>query len=138
MIERPSFDKIFLDFSKSLSSRSTCSRAKVGCIIVTENNANILSMGYNGGAAGVFNDCLSQDPGKCGHLHAEINALIKMDYNNLCRRKMYSTTAPCFSCATAIINAGIYSVLYETEYRTQEGVDLLRSANISIVKLNVV
>lgn len=113
-----------------LAQRSTCSRASVGCVVVTEDNHRVLAVGYNGGAKGVFNDCLSSEPGKCGHLHAEINALIKLDYNEPARKKAYVTLMPCFNCAVALINAEIKEVIYFHAYRDTSGLELLQKAGI--------
>jgi deoxycytidylate deaminase len=41
-----------------------------------------LAIGYNGNYAGGPNEVESTEPGMSGMLHAEINALIKLDYNN--------------------------------------------------------
>ena len=123
-----------MEFAQTLAKRSTCSRAQVGCIVVTADNHRILCMGYNGGAKGVFNECLSDEPGKCGHLHAEINALVKMNFNEAAQKKMYTTTVPCFNCAVAIVNAGIGEVIYLNEYRLTDGVDLLRKAGVTVRK----
>lgn len=121
-----------MDLAVSLSQRSTCTRAQVGCVVVTADNHRILSMGYNGGAKGVFNECLSDEPGKCGHLHSEINALIKMDYNDHSPKKLYTTTEPCHACSVAIINSGIKEVIYLKEYRLHDGVDLLKKGNVDV------
>lgn len=131
---RPSFDQVFMEFAQSLARRSTCSRAQVGCVVVTGDNHRILSMGYNGGAKGVFNECLSDEPGKCGHLHAEINALVKMNFNEAAAKKMYTTTVPCFACSVAIVNAGVSEVIYLNEYRMKDGLELLQRAGISVRK----
>lgn len=135
--ERPSFDQVFMEFASLLARRSTCARANVGCVVVTWDNNRILSMGYNGGAKGVFNECLSSEPGKCGHLHAEINALVKMNFNEAAGKRMYTTTVPCFACAVAIINAGISEVVYLNEYRLMDGVELLQKAGIVVRKHGV-
>lgn len=132
--ERPSFDDIWMSTACDLSLRSTCSRASVGCVIVSEDNHRVLAIGYNGGARGVFNDCLSQEPGKCGHLHAEINALIKLDYHEPSDKKAYVTLMPCFNCAVAIINAKIKEVIYKEEYRDTSGIELLKEAKIKVRK----
>lgn len=134
-MDRPSFDQVFMSFALNLAQRSTCSRAKVGCVVVTSDNHRILSMGYNGGAKGVFNECLSDEPGKCGHLHAEVNALIKLNFNEPAKKKMYTTTMPCFNCAVAIVNANIDEVIYNTEYRDRAGVELLEKAGIPVRKI---
>lgn len=124
-------------FAQLLARRSTCRRAQVGCVVVTEDNCRVLAVGYNGGAKGVFNDCLSDEPGKCGHLHSEINALIKLDHNDPAKKKLYTTTMPCLNCAVAIVNAGIHEVIYLTEYRLTEGVEILGRAGISVRKYSV-
>ena len=129
---RPSFLSIYMEFARSLSRRSTCSRNKVGCVVVTEDFNRVLSVGYNGGPRGVFNDCLSEEPGKCGHLHAEINALIKRDYNDPARKIMLVTVLPCLLCSVAIVNAGISRVYYDKEYRLTDGLDVLQRAGIAV------
>jgi len=69
-------------------------------------------------------------------IHAEINALLKMDYNNPKKKKMYVTLSPCRMCAKAIINAGIDEVYYMVEYRDTSGVDLLTSTGIKTKHLS--
>jgi dCMP deaminase len=133
--ERPSFDSIYMRFALELSERSTCDRLKVGCVVVSEDNSRVLAIGYNGGARGVFNECLSTEPGKCGHLHAEQNCLIKLDYNEPCKKRMYVTTLPCHACAVAIINARIDEVVYGQEYRSADGMALLERAGVAVRKV---
>lgn len=134
MLSRPTFDQIYCNLASSLALRSTCSRLQVGCVIVSSDDERVLSIGYNGGAKGVFNDCLSQIPGQCGHAHAEINALVKLNYNDPCGKKLYVTTSPCFNCAVLIVNAGISEVIYIDEYRNREGLGLLEKAGIKTRK----
>lgn len=136
-IERPSFDQLYMEFAHSLSRRSTCERTQVGAVVVSTDYQRVLSVGYNGGAKGVFNECLSLEPGKCGHLHAEVNALLKMDYNDPCKKVMFVTYNPCFNCAVAIINAKIDEVVYDKDYRQQDGLELLMKANVAVRKIQV-
>lgn len=109
----------------TLSQRSTCSRLSVGCVVVSLDNTRVLALGYNGGPRGLSNECLSTFPGACGHLHAEINALIKLDYGGQAPRRLYVTHQPCYTCAVAIINAGISEVVYGSPYRDMAGLELL-------------
>ena len=129
---RPSWDSLWMDFAFRLSQRSTCSRASVGCVVVSEDNHRVLAVGYNGGAKGVFNECKSSEPGQCGHLHAEINAVIKLDYNEPAGKKVYVTMMPCFNCAVALVNAGVKEVVYSHTYRKTDGVELLEQAGIKV------
>ena len=129
---RPTFDEIYMDLAIDLSKRSTCSRRHVGCVIVSTDNQRVLAIGYNGSWRGGPNECDSETPGNCGCLHAEENALIKLDYNDHADKKIYTTTMPCIMCAKRIINSGIKQVIYFEEYRNREGVDLLEKAGISV------
>ena len=69
-------------------------------------------------------------PGESGMLHAEINALLKMDYNNPKRKILYVTLSPCKMCAKAIINAGISKVVYIEKYRCDSGLKILEQSGI--------
>jgi dCMP deaminase len=65
-------------------------------------------------------------------LHAEINALLKMDYNNHKTKVMYVTLSPCRMCAKAIINAGIDIVIYNEKYRDVSGINVLEEKGIPV------
>ena len=80
-INRPEWDEIWMKMAETISLRSHHPRWKVGAIIITSDNTQVLSLGYNGNAAGLKNRPDSMSPGKCGMIHAEINALLKLDYN---------------------------------------------------------
>lgn len=70
-------------------------------------------------------------------LHAESNAIAKVakSTNSSQGATLYVTCSPCFECSKIIIQAGIKRVVYETEYRITDGIDLLRKANIEVEKL---
>jgi dCMP deaminase len=132
-VTRPSWDSVWMGLADVLSQRSTCSRNRVGCVVVSWDNTRVLSLGYNGGAKGLGNECLSTDPGLCGHLHAEVNALLKLDGStSLWSRTMYVTMSPCRMCAVAIVNAGVDQVVYRDEYRDRSGLDLLLEAGLDV------
>ena len=117
--------------AKTISERSCDSTMKVGAIIVSDDNTQLLSLGYNGNYAGGPNVRDSQVPGESGFIHAEVNCLLKLDYNNPKRKIMYVTHSPCVMCAKAIINAGVSEVVYEQPYRSMDGIDLLQSVGIN-------
>ena len=73
--------------------------------------------------------------GKSGVIHAEENALIKLDYNNPKRKKMYVTLSPCEGCAMKIVNAGIDEVIYLERYEQSNGIDILIDAGIKVRSL---
>jgi len=131
---RPSWDDTWMSIARQISQRSTDPRLRVGAVIVTSDNTSVLSLGYNGGYAGGPNDPESPEPGKSGFVHAELNAVIKLDYHDHHDRVMYVTHSPCVSCAKCIINARIRGVIYEADYRDASGVELLRRAGVSVSK----
>ena len=130
---RPEWDKIWTDFAKLISTRSTDPTFQVGCCIVTQDNTQVLAIGYNGDHKGGPNERESMEPGRSGYIHAEINALIKMDYNNPKKKTIYLTLSPCKSCCKAIINGGIDRVVYTNAYRETSGIELLQKAGIEVV-----
>ena len=123
-----------MNIAREVSRRSADAQHKVGTVIVTGDNTQVLSLGYNGDHAGGPNCRESDTPGESGFIHAEMNALIKLDYNNLKNRTMYVTLSPCRMCAKAIVNAGIHEVVYSEEYRDTSGIEILRSAGIKVRK----
>ena len=116
--------------AKIISTRSYDPRHQVGTVIVTEDNTQVLSVGYNGNYSGGPNEVESDTPGDSGMLHAEINALLKMGYNNPNRKILYVTLSPCKMCAKAIINAGISKVVYIEKYRCDSGLKILEQSGI--------
>lgn len=129
---RPSWDDIWMDFAHLISERSYDPRYRVGSVIVTDRNTQVLAIGYNGNYSGGPNEVESTIPGQSGMIHAEINALIKLDYNNPNKKIMYLTLSPCRGCAKAIVNGGISEVVYRERYRDTTGIELLQLAGIKV------
>jgi dCMP deaminase len=65
-------------------------------------------------------------------IHAEINALLKLDYNNPKNKIMYLTLSPCRMCAKAIVNAGINEVVYSELYRDSSGLHILKDCGVKV------
>lgn len=136
MGDRPSWDHVWADVVRNISRRSPDPSFKVAAIVVTEDNTQLLSLGYNGDHIGGPNCRESEAPGESGFIHAEVNALIKFDFNNPKKKKMYVSLSPCRMCAKAIVNARIDEVIYIDEYRDLSGVELLRRAGIKVRQLH--
>ncbi|MDD3519927.1 MAG: cytidine/deoxycytidylate deaminase family protein [Actinomycetota bacterium] len=149
MQKRPSWDEYFVSITKTVASRSTCLRRKVGAIIVKDKR--ILTTGYNGAPRGVkscleIGRCLREElkvpSGQrheiCRALHAEQNAIIQAAYHGvrIAGSSIYSTTQPCVLCAKMIINAGIQKIYYFEEYPDQLSLDLLKEAGVELIKLD--
>lgn len=125
----------FVGFARDLAELSTCSRLRVGCVIVTPEMSEVLAVGYNGPPAGLPNDSCRGSVGSCGCAHAEANALVKLSSP---RRDlaMLLTASPCERCAGMIANCGrVRAVIYGDEYRDQTGVRVLGAAGVAALKL---
>ena len=127
---RPSWDNVWANVASNISERSYDPRYKVGAIVVASDNTQVLSVGYNGNYSGGPNEVDSQTPGESGFIHAEINALLKLDYNNPKDKVMYLTLSPCKMCSKAIVNSGISEVVYLEEYRDLSGLKILEESGV--------
>ena len=116
--------------AQTIAQRSHDDRYQVGAVVVTEDNTQVLSVGYNGNYSGGPDCAESDEPGQSGLLHAEINALLKLDYNNPKRKILYVTMSPCAMCAKAIVNAGVKEVIYENIYRDTSGLEILNRVGV--------
>ena len=133
---RPDWDQIWIEFAQSISKRSVDPKHKVGSIIVNSENTQVLSIGYNGDHKGGPNCRDSLETGKSGFIHAEVNALIKCDFNNPKPKKMYLTHSPCPVCAKCIVNSGIEEVLYINDYKPDmSGINILLESGVGVTKL---
>jgi len=130
-------DKRYIRMAQIWAENSYCNRRKVGALIVKDKM--IISDGYNGTPAGFENFCEDENGlTKPYVLHAEANAITKIACSNNSSKgaTMYVTTSPCIECAKLIIQAGIKRVIYSEKYRLEDGLDLLRRANIEVVYIN--
>ena len=130
-------DKRYIRMAQIWAENSYCNRRKVGALIVKDKM--IISDGYNGTPAGFENICEDENGlTKPYVLHAEANAITKIACSNNSSKgaTMYVTTSPCIECAKLIIQAGIKRVIYSEKYRLEDGLDLLRRANIEVVYIN--
>ena len=130
-------DLRYLRIARIWAENSYCERRKVGALIVKDKM--IISDGYNGTPAGFENVCEDENHlTKPYVLHAEANAITKIarSSNSSEGATMYVTASPCIECAKLIIQAGIKRVVYAEKYRLEDGLDLLKRANIEVVYLN--
>lgn len=130
MSTRPDWHTTLLRVAGVIAQRSTCNRLAVGCVI-TDLDHRRTWMGYNGGPRGGRNGCARDEPGNCGCLHAETNALILVDDPG---PKIAAVThAPCELCSVALVNAGVVEVVYSIPYRNTAGVETLAAAGVAVV-----
>ena len=116
---RISWDEYFMSIAQIVALRSSCSRKKVGAVLV--KGKKILGTGYNGAPADIDNcleiGCLMRNSGCVRAIHAEINVILQTDNQDRQGATLYTTTRPCWSCANTIANSGITEVVYAEDYR---------------------
>ena len=135
--KQETLDKRYMRMATIWAENSYCQRRKVGVLIV--KNKMIISDGYNGTPAGFENVCEDEHGlTKPYVLHAEANAITKIARSNNSSEgaTLYVTASPCIECAKLIIQAGIKRVVYAEKYRLEDGINLLKRANIEVIHLN--
>lgn len=129
---RPSRQDIMMAFAHSIAQRSTCRRRQVGVVIADSNLVRVHAIGYNGSGRGMPNECDSPEPGRCGCIHAEVNALVKCQTSEPV--VLLTTTAPCRMCAKLILNSNVHTVVFADTYRDKSGIELLREHAITVIR----
>jgi len=129
-----------MDLAIDIGKKSTCGipNRKIGCVVVSEDNTKVLAIGYNGGAKGDDNSCeyrggleVKVGSSRCTCVHAEMNAMTKLDPSNPCYKKAYLTLAPCNLCWKLIVNAGIDEVIWLEAHRP-ENLEKLRELGVKV------
>ena len=133
---RMSRETMFMRIAGIVSERSTCSRLKVGAVLVKDSR--IIATGYNGAPKGLPHcddvGC-EMDNGACTRTsHAEANVIAFAARNGIATEgaTLYTTHAPCYSCAKLLVNAGIQKIVFGKEYRIKKGLRLLEECGVHI------
>ena len=127
-------DDRYLRMAAIWAQNSYCKRRKVGALMVKDKM--IISDGYNGTPSGFENICEDDDNHtKAYVLHAEANAITKVAKSNNSSEgaTLYVTSSPCVECAKLIIQSEIKRVVFSEKYRIEDGLELLKRAEIEIV-----
>lgn len=138
MDKQEKIDKRYLRMAKIWAENSYCKRRQVGALLVKDKM--IISDGYNGTPSGFENNCEDENnKTKAYVLHAEANAITKVakSGNSSEGATLFITSSPCLECAKLIIQAGIIRVVYSEDYRKDEGIELLKRANIDIIAVDI-
>ena len=144
--KRPEWKEYFIGIARLVSKRSTCTRRKVGAVVVRDKR--VLSTGYNGAPTGLSHcaetGCIREKMGVpsgqrhelCRGLHAEQNAIIQAAYHGISINDaiLFCTTLPCSICFKMIINAGIKEVVYEEGYPDDLTEAFLKESDIKMTK----
>lgn len=127
---RPSRDEYFTQMARLVSSRGTCIRRQVGCVLVN-SRGHVLATGYNGVAAGLphcrntgnAHDRPCEGAGapsgaqldRCEAIHAEQNALLQChDVYDI--ETCYTTVSPCITCVKLLMNTGCGRIVFTEPY----------------------
>jgi dCMP deaminase len=128
----------YMSFAKNVAVHSKANKAKVGCVIVKDNQ--VISTGYNGTPPGYDNTCEDSGVTLPEVVHAEINAITKVARSTVSCEKasLYVTKAPCFECAKAIIMAGIDLVVFEGAYEDceRDSIAFLQTNHVTVIVMN--
>ncbi len=129
-------DQRYLKMADIWAQNSYCNRRKVGALLVKDKM--IISDGYNGTPSGFENECEDENnKTKSYVLHAEANAITKVakSGNSSLGATLYVTSSPCLECSKLIIQAGISRVVFTENYRLEDGINLLKRANIEVEQI---
>jgi len=141
---RPDWDHYFMQIATVVGTRSTCMRRQVGALLVL--NKRILTTGYNGTPSGLSHcrevGCLREQlqvpSGErhelCRGLHAEQNAIIQAAIHGVAIKDavLYCTHYPCAVCAKMLVNAGISSIILDTNYPDDLAKEIFAEAGIKV------
>jgi len=135
---RLDWDRYFMSIAILGSTRSTCNRLKVGCVIVKNNR--LVSMGYNGFLPNSKHVSRIRDNHEQSTVHAEQNAISDaasrgVSVNNC---TAYITHYPCINCFKILVAAGIKNIIYLNDYKNDDLIIELKNdiSDIQIKKLD--
>lgn len=124
MIRRPTVDEYFTIMAMHASSRGSCIRRRVGCILTNDKN-HVVATGYNGPPASEPN--CTEEPCEgakapsgtalhlCRAVHGEHNAI--MQCNNIFQIKTaYVTASPCMQCTEKLLETSCQRIVYLQSY----------------------
>ncbi len=138
--ERPSWGEYFMATALLISSRSSCERLHVGCVLVSggDNRNRIIAAGYNGFLPGAPHHSRVRDGHEQATVHAEQNAVADAARRgiSLGGATAYLTHFPCINCAKVLASAGIRKIVYHKDYKNDSIVqEILAESGIAIVRL---
>jgi dCMP deaminase len=148
---RKDWDTYFLDIAYMASTRSQCTRRRVGAVLV--QGKKLLGTAYNGAPMGVP-DCTEAGcmlveeyevkllngqeemikKQRCVRtIHAEQNLLLFTDPKEREKSTVYCTDQPCWTCANMLANSGVSEIVYHRSYPkdSEKVLELMRHKGIT-------
>ena len=119
-MSRPSWNEYFKQLSSLTSSRSSCKRLHVGCVLV--NNNRVISQGYNGYLPGCKHEQKMRDGHEMATIHAEQNAVSDCAKRGVScdGATAYITHYPCINCMKIMCASGVKKIKYIEDYRNDD------------------
>jgi len=133
--DRLSWDDFFMSHALLSSSRSSCHRLHVGCVLVKDKH--IIATGYNGFLSGAPHNSIVVNNHEQATVHAEQNAISDCAKRGVsCNGSdAYITHFPCINCTKILIASGIKNIYYNMDYKNNSiCIKLLKDSNININK----
>lgn len=114
---RIDWEHYFMSIALMISSRSSCDRLHVGCVLVRDTR--IISVGYNGFLPGAPHESKIRDGHEQATVHAEQNAITDCSKRGIsCNgATAYITHYPCINCFKILAASGIERVVYLHDYK---------------------
>jgi dCMP deaminase len=132
-VTRPPLFEVYMRMAEELAKRSTCSRLQVGTVLTDASLEQVLAIGYNGNVRGFPNRCDSDEAGRCGCIHSEMNALVKSP-GEVPDKVAFVTASPCVMCAKLMVQAKVSHLFYRNAYRDPAGLEVLERAGVVTVQ----
>jgi dCMP deaminase len=105
----------------------------VGTVLTDASLEQVLAIGYNGNVRGFPNRCDSDEAGRCGCIHSEMNALVKSP-GEVPGKVAFVTASPCVMCAKLMVQAKVSHLFYRSAYRDPAGLEVLERAGVVAVQ----
>jgi dCMP deaminase len=130
---RMDWDDYFMSMALLISSRSSCERLHVGCVLVKDTH--VISVGYNGFLAGLPHESKVVGGHEQATVHAEQNAIADCAKRGISTigATAYITHYPCINCFKILISAGIAEIKYHKEYKNDPLVRELSTIPIEFI-----
>jgi dCMP deaminase len=130
---RMNWDDYFMSMALLISSRSSCDRLHVGCVLVKDTH--VISVGYNGFLAGLPHESKVVGGHEQATVHAEQNAIADCAKRGISTigATAYITHYPCINCFKILISAGIAEIKYHKEYKNDPLVRELSTIPIQFI-----
>jgi dCMP deaminase len=139
---RPSWDEFFMRKALLTAERATCSRLKVGAVIVQGKHE--VASGYNGSASGEEHcyevGCLMKNNHCVRTIHSEQNALLQCAKLGVSAEgsTLYVTHFPCLHCAKSIVTVGVKELVWLHDYKNDEyALHLFQQAGVKLRKVEL-